>query len=236
MMNSKNRNEILFDALVEASAADALSRELEAMPSNEELNAQYAASPGLDRRIHRQIEQAYRKTKRRKARRSALRVAAGIAIVFTVMSVVLLSVQATRIKIFNIVTELHDDYTQVQYVEPSEVDTGALYRITYLPDGFSEISSDGQGTYRNTIYQNADGVQIIFIQQKAQSVTANVDSEHSAISQINIKGSEAYLFQASSEGDANVLMWSNPDGISLSLLSTINSDELVKIAQGIEKE
>lgn len=101
MVQEKSQNEKLFDALLKVAAEEALKREMESLPSVEELNELCKSSVEMDERIKRLIKHSFRKKKRNRIIKKAGKIAASVAITIAVLSTALLSVEATRNAIFN---------------------------------------------------------------------------------------------------------------------------------------
>ena len=64
-----------------------------------------------------------------------------VAICFTLLSVGLLSVEATRNVIFNTIIEWHEKYTKVEFKDSAtDSKQSGVYQPVYLPQGFSQTS------------------------------------------------------------------------------------------------
>ena len=100
-----DRNEKLFDAIVKTAFEEAVQKEMDSLPSREKLNEMYPSSEAFDKRIMSIIAKEEKAYKRRQSSKQALkvftRIAASIAILFTVSTLALMSVETSRIFIFN---------------------------------------------------------------------------------------------------------------------------------------
>ena len=100
-----DRNEKLFDAMVKTAFEEAVQQEMDSLPSREKLNEMYPSSEAFDKQIMAIIAKEEKTYKRRQASKQALkvftRIAASIAILFTVSTLALMSVETSRVFIFN---------------------------------------------------------------------------------------------------------------------------------------
>lgn len=233
-MVSRDKNEEMFDALIKSAINDEFHKEIEALPTNEELNKLYTPSPELDMRIKKLIDKSYRKSKMQSFSKTILKVIACIAICFTLLSAGLLSVEATRNKIFNIIIEWHEKYTKVEFKDSAtDSKQSGIYQPSYLPDGFSQTSLKKLGNVDMLVYSNNTGETIIFSQWTYGSGSSSVDNENKKYSEIEISGNKAYLFEAIKEDDSNILTWQAGDMV-FELTSSIESKELIHIAESLK--
>ncbi|AGL02459.1 DUF4367 domain-containing protein [Desulfoscipio gibsoniae] len=234
-MAGKERSEMLFDALLKVAVTETFQKELDALPSNEELNETYKPSPELDRRIKKLIYQSQRKSKIRHFAKRFAKVAVCIAIVFTFLNAVLLSVEATRNSIFNAIIAWQEKYTEVKFGESKkESQQDNVYRPTYLPEGYKETAAERYGNTFTIIYTNNAGEEILFDQRPAESGTSLVDNENTEYTKVKISDNTAYLFKAMTTDDSNVLIWQS-DGLVYELISKIDSTELIRIGESLKK-
>ncbi len=204
-MNDDRNKEILFDTLIKLSITKAFEKEISSLPSIEELNKEYKSSPELDKRINSISSKYYRKSKISWFSKKLGKAAAFLCILFTMSSIVLLSVSATRNVIFNAVIQLHEKYTEVTFGEPTIYND--IYQPTYLPKGFSESASKKFGNTVLVTYSNKDGKEVLFSQWTYNTGTSFVDNENTNYTETEISGEKAYLFKAQTEEDSNTLIW-----------------------------
>jgi hypothetical protein len=223
------RNEQLFDAMLRASITDAFERDMNALPDYDALYA-HQPSPALDRRIDRLIKKSYLRIKAKRFTSRLGKAAAFFCILLTVASVILMSVSATRNAIFNAILKWHEQYTEIRFGESSE---RHFYRPAYLPAGFSEQTFEAGDNYTTIVYKNSNGEKLVLDQQAADTGVNLVDNENTDYSEIQIHGNTGYLFKAKTESDANIVIWEQ-NGIVLELISTLESDELLRVAESMK--
>lgn len=234
-MTTKKRNEIWFDALLKVAVSESLKNEIEILPSNEELNQQYKPSDKLDRQIKKIIKRNQFKPKTRVYSSILRKVVVCIIIIFAASSVTLLSVEATRNAIFNAFISQFEQYTEVKFKDSTIDDTqNNIYSPTYLPEGFTEISTISYGNSIIQTYSDKAGNEILLKYRVAETGTELVDNENTNYKEIKIAGNTAYLFKALTKNDSSVLLWQS-GGVVFELSSPINSDELIKIGNSIKK-
>lgn len=240
MMTGRQQNEKLFDALLDVAVSQSFQKEMNQLPSNEELNATCKTSPELDRRVNELIDQSRRKAKIKHFRRHSSKIAACIAVMFTLLATVTLSVEATRNRIFNAYLDWQDKYTSIEFkdtTDPTEkkvIDQSNLYHPTYIPKGFKHTSTEKLGKTIVLIYSNETGDEILFDQGPAGTGKTSVDNEHTTYKEIVISGNKAYLFDAMRAEDSSVLIWQS-GGIEFQLTSRIDSAELIHMGESLQK-
>jgi len=230
-MTDKNRNEMLFEALMKISVCEAFENEMDALPSEAQLSDEYKPSAELDRRIKKLIEQNRRRSGVKHFLRGAGKVAACIAIIFTALSVTLLSVRATRSAILNAIVEWTEKYAKIEFKNTS---ADQSYRPETLPGGFDLTQTKEAGNTVMLTYMNETGIQILLKQRPAEMGTSLFDNENMDYKEIDISGNPAYLFEAKSEDDNSVLIWQS-DGMVFELTSEIDSTELIFIGGNLIK-
>lgn len=230
-MAAQDDNDVLFDAMLKVAVADAYKKEITEIPADEYLD-DYKPSPTLDKRIGEIIRHQRRKARVKLIFKHIGKAAAILCILLTVSSIVLMSVGATRNAIFNAIINWQEKYTEIGFSETSEANS--LYRPAYLPEGFSENSVSMLGAMTMIIYENKDGIQIYFNQAKAGTDTTYVDNENTDAYEIKISDDKAYLFKGKTEQDSNMLIWETNSTV-FRLTSVIDSEELVRIGESLEK-
>lgn len=237
-MDKRELRSKLFDAVLEEALREDFRLELEALPESAEGRA-LAPSAELDRKIERLIRDSRHRVTRKRFRRNARRTAVAAAVLVAVSFGSLMSVEASRNAIFNAIVSLRSDHAEIQFQDgessgaqkPGNVGT---FRLTYLPDGFTETNAVKMGTTFRTEYQNDKGVCITFYQYPLSETGINtVDTEHTTHREIQIHKREADLFQAKTPEEKSSIVWGNST-TSFILVSTLDSDELIRIAESVQ--
>lgn len=239
-MNKLELNNRLFETILTAAVEENFQRELKALPSEEALRNEFTPSPELKQRIQKIIKKSYHQLVRRKAAAIAKKAAVIIAIIIPISLASLLSVEASRIAIFNTVVEWKSDYVNIYFQEnssgQSSQDTNGnnLYKPQYLPDGFIEIETVKFGATQRIKYQNDKNVSIIFDQTPlSEGGTTILDREHTIYKEIILNGRKASLFAAKTPEDKTYIVWQSSK-TSFKLYSIIDEKELIKMAENID--
>jgi len=233
-MQKNNIDDKLFDAVLKIAAEEALRKDMEEMPSCEELNAQYKPSFELNKKIGKIISQHNRKEKAFIWKKNAMKVAVSVIVVIFISGTVLLSVDATRNYIFNAIIKWQEDHFSLEH-DDNVLSSTEIYRPKYLPEGFNEISSNviGEVVIR-IIYQNEAGTEIIFKQYPSQSFNMLADNEDKEYTTIKINGQETYFFEATKFDKNNIAIWES-NGTIFNIASEVKISELILIAESIKK-
>ena len=233
-MTSEERNKIWFDSLLRIAVSEGLKNEMDLLPSKEELDKRYHPSDKLNRRIKNIIIRKRIKGQVEAHGKIVYKIATILIILFAASSITLLSVEATRNAIFNVIIQQLDKYTEIKFEKDGANESnGSLYSPTYLPQGFVETSNVTYGSTIMITYTNNEGIEILFKQGSVGTSTTLIDNENTKYKEIKINERDGYLFEALTSEDYNVLLW-QVDGISFELQSLINSDELVQIGNSVK--
>jgi hypothetical protein len=227
-VTERQKNVILFDALIKVAVAEAFEAELDALPQESEL-LDYAPSPDFDRRIGSLIRRSYGRIRTRRALKTTGKIAACLCILLTVTSVVLLSVGATRTAILNAVIEWTDKYTAFQFQATSDQ---PWRRPTYVPAGYVEKKADIKSAMAQFVYENGAGDMILLNEMKADGTTMAIDNERHKYSEVQLNGVKAYLFTGETQEDGNILLW-EARGTMFTLQTMLDKNELMRIAESI---
>ena len=233
-MKATNKENEIFVALLGVASQEAMRRELDALPSNEELNEQYK-SDMLDAHIYKLVKQVERSKIRRRLMQAIGKIVAGVAIVFTVMTTILMSVEATRVRIINAIIDWQADHVKIEPSNSSDYpeQNDNLSRPAYLPKGFFEAETIMFGNTIEKVYRNDDGVDIKLIQKPAEAATLNLDNEYTGYKNATISGNDAHIFIPTDDDTSSMIIWIAEDTL-YELYSHISIDELILIAESIK--
>ncbi|MGX8701292.1 DUF4367 domain-containing protein [Caproiciproducens sp.] len=244
-MNESELNIRLFDTLLKAAAEEDFQRELDALPSERELNKEYALPERLTKRIRDLIRENDRRSRRKKFLRLAKRAAVIVAVVIPVSLGSLLSVEASRNAIFNSVLEWKAEHVDIYFEETTsgapaeESPTGEqpeVWEPQYLPEGFFMAEEKNVGPVHITTYEDGKGASVTFTQTPLDKAgKMSIDSEHTTYHEITVKGEKAVLFEAKRAEDRSFVLWQSKK-TSLVLSSAISKDELIRIAESTEQQ
>lgn len=244
-MNESELNIRLFDTLLKAAAVEDFQNELDALPSEQELNREYAPSEQLEKGIRSLIRESDRRRRRKKLSRLAKRAAVIAAIVIPISIGSLLSVEASRNAIFNSVMEWKAEHVDIHFQEttsgaseeePPADEQPEVWEPQYLPEGFFVAEEKNVGPVHMTTYENGKGASVTFTQTPLDKAgKMSIDSEHTTYREITIQGKKAVLFEAKRAEDRSYVLWQSKK-TSFVLSSVISKDELIRIAESAEQQ
>lgn len=185
---------------------------------------------------------AYLKKKRANSGKRILyktvnRAAAAVLAVTITFSVAMLSVQAFRVRVFNLLIDMEDKYTSFQLREDNPDDGEDLtinwtdaYIPTYIPDGYEISDVTNLSSIKGITYNNAEG-NVILYKEFSSNTNVAVDSEDaSRVETIEINGRTGTLIVKNSLVS---VVW-EMDGKLFLIQADTSVDETVKIAEGIK--
>lgn len=132
------------------------------------------------------------------------------------------------------VREVYESWFAYKYEgEDQELPKDAVFHITWLPEGFVEVTQSASEDQICTFYQDGNSDSITFIYTRSME-SANLYIEEGEVEtqtvQIGHLYADLYLDQRS--GGANALVWSDR-GILFSLYGNCSGDDLIKIAENV---
>lgn len=162
------------------------------------------------------------------------RVAIFIAIALVGTFVTTMSVEAFRVKLFNIVTEVTYKYTKVSIVETengleSQIDWDTYYAPEYIPESYAYSNSEYFGEIKIIFYSDTSGKEIQFSQTPLKP-EYQIDTEDAVVKEVLIKGEKGFLAQK--EG-LLTLIWMT-DEITFHIVGEMERDEIIKIAESLK--
>ncbi|MCL1878019.1 MAG: hypothetical protein FWF80_04110 [Defluviitaleaceae bacterium] len=234
------RNEKLFDALLKVAFEESIDREMEALPSSGELNKMYPRSAAMNKRFNDIINPPNKESAIKRVTRIAGRIAAVFAMFFTISTIALMSVEASRVFIFNTIFNVQDDHVVFDFGDVWYIDDDmyTVYRHEFdilQVAGFYYVSSHISYTRNTFVYENAYGNQLIFQQHMGTSLRIFMDNERREFTMQEFGGREFFVFTAESSDYFHTIMWVEGNDVMI-LSSTIDIDLLFDIAVNLTSE
>lgn len=240
MSNQEMKNQI-FEVMLKAAIKESFENEVRAYPSADTLTEDYNLSLATHRKIERMIRDSSQKLAQLQIKKVAKKAAVIAAITIPVSIFGLFSVDASRNAIFNALLEWKADHIDIKYQDNEQVDEEKQISIPsnmkpkYLPVGFIEQETTKAENKVIIKYQNnEENIIILEFTSIANEGINSLDIENAIKKSIKINGSDAILFSAESPSDKSYLAWNNKK-FHILLKSKISPEELVKIAESIEK-
>lgn len=221
----------ITDELLYAHAGEARDVWLNSLPSAGEI-----PSHTFSRRFERNMRLLLRRRCRapwvNQALRTGKTAAAVLLIAITVTFSTLMTVEAYREKVIEIVSRVFTEFTEFKFHTGEE--TGELPDVSfgYLPEGMEETVSETYDGYRYILYENGTG-KLFELNQlllgAGDANTMNLDTEDTVSESFYIKGEDAVMH--TKNGDTNVL-WTCRNVI-YHLYGNLPPEEMKTIAENI---
>ncbi|GAU75869.1 DUF4367 domain-containing protein [Fusibacter sp. 3D3] len=186
--------------------------------------------------LSEQIKKEQRNKDRVRMSTFSKRVAVFLLIFVTGIAITTMSVEAFRVKIFNIVTEVTEKYTAIHFTENDLNGASSImaqwdsyYEPQYIPKGYALVDAKGSGTLKIMYFSNESNDRIEFSQA---SIDANlqVDTEGASIEDIEINGAAGIFVK---KEDLSILLWAT-DKKAFYILGTLDKETFLNIAESIE--
>lgn len=234
--------EMMLEAILEYAGACHAENIVEEMQG--EKNEYMPLFPSeLDKRIKRIINQHNRKENLKELRRTSVRLLQKVAVIFLVasisFSVLLLGVEAFRVKVINLIMETTKEYTEIKSESPIEdaekerlleqKDLKEMYLPDYIPEGFKILKTELFSASKIIHYSNDKDQLIVFAQYNNENASIRIDTEEAKVEKIVINGSEGLLVE---KEQLITILWHN-DNSSFYLKSKTDKDLLIKMAESI---
>ena len=185
--------------------------------------------------IHKKKKEKQRKKWLKQIRTYSSRAAIFILVLIGAFTVVTMSVEAFRVRIFNYFMEKNESYTEFRVDEVADgqsipqLDIDQYYYPTYLPKDYTYDSYQVAGDVVMLSYSNSEDT-IIFTQGSTGSVY-HVDTEDAEMKEVPIGNTSGYLID---KNDGSTLFWNYNDK-DFMVNGNIKPNELIKIAESLEK-
>lgn len=183
-----------------------------------------------------------RKEKRTKIQRMALQVSKRAAMILIVISVIgstiTLSVEAFRVRFFNMIIEISQKFSTVSHLEKTEISIQQelpsewtdYYYPTFLPNDFILTSVRELNTTKYMTFSNGLNEEIRFIQGNLTS-EAQIDTEDGKTIEVDINGNKGLIVK---KEDVTIISWNN-NMASFSIQGNVDKSTLLEIAESLEE-
>ena len=232
---SKNKSDVndeIFEALLGPASKEALRREMEELPSDEEIAELCPIPDTLNKRITKMIDSHEKTYKRRQKIKKFSKVVAGFTMLSAATGTILMSVEASRNFIRNSVINMSSDHLTIEFSENTIDTNNSRFTLEYMPNGFELTANQELERLYTAIYSDDIGGLIIISRHKAESATLGIDDEMREFLAAYINGQEFYIFESSDIQNKNVFVWNSNNNI-FDITSTISLEEMLKIAQNL---
>ena len=237
----------LTDELLERAVREAREQELSDLPVDG--LPEHRFSRGFEKKMEKLIRKE-RSAETRKWRFFSGRTAAVCAAALVVMSMTVMSVDALRTRLFQMISTEHPEYTAITYEAAAGAEDAAEARTASsienfqpyaprdIPDGYRlDDKHDSQGGVRYLHYSKGETGSLMFSQHVLGSSTMGVDTENAEVKEIEVGDEKAtYILK----NDAQTIIWDN-DFYSFVLIAqepghALTEKDVIRIAESVEPE
>lgn len=239
-MSKRETDEIRItpDALISLVVTEAEERELAAMPSLKEMNAQFHPSEQFQKKMEQLLKKARRKDEWAHIWKPTKKVLVAFTSVVTVLAFALLPVKAVQDAVVDTLIQWRDGFMNIIYSaegEHPQINLPTQIELNYIPEGYTLISEDSSERDRYMASLVADGdewctVRIVAIDSSQE---ISIDNEFTEYYTLEFDGHDAIW--GIREDDRNTLLW-NENGLSFMIYGNIDISEILKLAEGITVE
>lgn len=138
------------------------------------------------------------------------------------------------------VREIRDNYFVHWYVGDTKntLDEDTIYRLTWLPVGYQEISAPVPGVCVDTLFENEEGSIAVFVYTTDPVVSeVYIDKEFTDVYPAQVGSHAATLYLDQRDGKTNVIVWTDEETDIMFLINGhFNKDELVRMAESVQRE
>lgn len=191
------------------------------------------------------IKREKKEARKRQSRKYASRAAVVLLMITLTGTILTFSVEAIRIRVFNMLLTATDTYTEIRFDEevtshvsestrPNFVfdeKVAGHYYPTYIPEGYVLKESNDYGTMTNYRFEDEAG-RTLYFDQSSLSGGMQIDTEDALVTHPVIDGDPAIM--AEEDGQV-ILVWHNAE-YAFTLIGEMTGEEALKIAHSIEKE
>lgn len=194
----------------------------------------------LDRWFHEFNNNLESKATKNRYKNKFKNIISKVAIIFLILVISMVAltvtVDAFRVKLFNVIIKNTEKYLDIEVNDESEINNikeniEDYYEVGYIPNGFELDYIENLGDTKIVIYVNNKNEEILF-NQSPNGTNFQLDSEDAVVKEVDIMGNKGVILNK--EGKTT-LFWNNEE-CSFYLLSTIDEKELIFIAKSLIKK
>lgn len=221
--------EIITDELLSKSIRQVEIKILDELPKEEDLSHEFS------KKFEKKMKQLIRQEKRTPFMKSFLTYGKGVAatffIIISISFVTTMSVEAYRVKFFEAITEVLEEFTSITFSGEKGIIDRKLIAVNseYVPEGFSILEEDTDDYINRIIYVNKNDEEIIYKQMLISAGETLLDTEGIEAETMKIKNQTINFF--TNKGVSQVY-W-NDDLYMYTLFSTIDIEEIIKMTKSI---
>jgi len=230
-MKKYELNEKIFDEVLKYTAANHVEETENQWPSEEELATRYTFSRTFEKKMQQLFAEQKRRAQISKTKRTAVKIAAAFLIFITASIVLVMNVDALRVRVLNFFSDRSEISTIFSIGNDKEAfpETQGVSLPAYLPRGYTIVSFKTTDNYYLAIYKDSVGNEII-LEKLSGGFAAGIDSESAYTENVTVNDQPAKYFEKNNIG---TLIYKYDESVYL-LSASLIKDELVKIAESMQ--
>jgi len=236
-MNAASKEKI-FDIILADALKESMEREFKAVDEIV-LDEPHEFSPKFERKMQKLMNSIGKKDRIKSFTRIGARAVITVAAIFGFIFVGLLTQPEVYASVQNVFRSVFDKYDKYEFGigELTVENFDDSFRLGYVPEGYYISEGHYSPAYVSLIYTDGFGEEnskIMLSYGIADGLSISLDNEHHTYEEFTINGIE-YKFYGSTDKDfLSNLLWYE-DGYAFVLYAQLPKDELVKIAENLEK-
>ncbi len=202
---------------------------IDSLPKEEALFHNF--SKGFQKKMNKLIRQERRSPFIKTFVNYSRKVAIIFLIFISIAFATTMSVEAYRVRFFEVVIEVWEEFTSIIFNDKQNIDDGKLIPVnpTYIPDNFKIIEHE-INSYEQFIYwQNDEGIEIMFEQAKITANSIITDTEGIDIEELLIGEQKIIYF---TNKNINQIYWNDSNYI-YTIISEYDKNELLNMVESI---
>ena len=167
---------------------------LDSLPKEEELSHKF--SKDFEKKMDKLIKEQKRTPFMRSFVIYGKRVAAIFLIIVSVSFATTMSVEAYRVRFFEVITEVWEEFTSIVFKSEEEINDGNLLPTNpqYIPEGFSIFYEDVDDYMNMIIYKNEANIEIFYEQSFISNKEILLDTEGIEVETMKIENQNINYF------------------------------------------
>jgi len=232
MRESIINSESFYEAILKQAVINDYLRELESLPTEQELEKTLSYSPRHVTRMKKLFASETRREYSKKFFSTASKAVAVAAIVLGILFSFLMLNSDVRAVVVDTIVEWFETFTRFQSPQSERETFNPSLRPSYVPESFMEtlVHEDRESSTVTVVYENDSN--IIVFNFAPIDTSLSVNNEDVEFRVITEDGVLFYLFESADEVTNNNVVWEY-DGLRFSLVSTISIDTLLHMAQSL---
>lgn len=219
-----------FDEMLREALIIYMDKEMEEIPSDEELKGYQTFSPEFEKKMEALIKKSSKKyiSINRFRVRKSMAAAALIIVVFSAF----MSVEAIRVPVIKLSEKIYTEFSEILFNNEKNIDTPdkieEIYVPSYIPEGYTLEEENNMTSMNIMVYSNQQE-QVIFVDQYTLSVSMAVDTEGITTEEITVNGRVGIIY--TKKGLTTIII--NDNRYAYLISGYESREEIIRIAESL---